>query len=77
MIPQFISDLRHAWKLYSVWAFAVIGAFPDVYNGIASMGWTDEIPGTAKWVVRGLASVGIFVRIMKQQGLYKDDKSGT
>lgn len=62
-----IDDVKNLWKLYSVWAFTAIGAFPDVYNGIASMGWADEIPPTAKWLLRGLAGFGIFLRVMKQR----------
>lgn len=63
----FAEDAKRVWKLYSVWAFAAVGAFPDVYNGIASMGWADEIPSTAKWILRGLAGLGIFFRVLKQQ----------
>lgn len=65
----FIEDIKQSWKLYSVWAYAAIGAFPDVYNGIASMGWADEIPATAKWLLRGLAGLGVFLRVMKQRSL--------
>lgn len=64
---EFVDEVRKVWKMWSAWVFIAVGAFPDVYNGIASMGWAEEIPATAKWVLRGLAGLGIFVRVMKQR----------
>lgn len=73
----FVAELKQIWKMYSVWAFTAVGAFPDVYNGIASMGWADEIPSTAKWILRGLAGVGIFLRVVKQKVKANDSQSGS
>lgn len=63
----FVTEAKDLWKAYSVWVFAAIGAFPDAYNGIASMGWADEIPMTAKWILRSLAGLGLFLRFVNQR----------
>lgn len=61
-----ISDWRDAWKLLSVWAFAFIGAMPDLYNGLAAMGWIDAMPSPAIWTIRVMAGAGILCRLVKQ-----------
>ena len=63
----FIHDLTSTWKLLSVWAFMVIGAMPDIYNGIASMGWADEVPDKFKWILRGMAASGVALRVINQR----------
>lgn len=64
-----VDDWKDAWKKLSVWAFIVIGAMPDIYSGIQSLGWLDDkaVPQSFVWTIRVLAGVGIAVRLVKQQ----------
>ena len=63
---EIIAQWKHAWKLTSVWVFLVIGAFPDIYNAVIAAGLHDEIPESAKMYLRGLAVIGIALRLIKQ-----------
>ena len=66
-----ITEWRQALKLASVWMCILIGAFPDIYNGIAAMGWLDELPLPAKWCIRALAAAGIVARLIKQEAIQR------
>ena len=72
-----IDDAGKAYKLASVWAFVLIGAMPDIYNGIAAMGWVDQVPERFTWILRGCAAAGIVVRVLKQRAPRADDKAGS
>ena len=63
---EMIAQWKHAWKFTSVWVFLVIGAFPDIYNAVIAAGLHDEIPESAKMYLRGLAVIGIALRLIKQ-----------
>lgn len=63
---QLISHWKHSWKLTSVWVFLVIGAFPDIYNAVIAAGLHDSLSDPAKMWLRGLAVVGIALRLIKQ-----------
>ena len=65
---QLIENWKHSWKLASVQVYVLIGAMPDIYNAVAALGWIDQLPGAAMWVVRGMAAMGIAARVIKQQG---------
>lgn len=64
-----IADAGKFWKFGTTWVFVLIGAMPDIYNGIASMGWVDEVPDKFKWILRGMAASGIVIRVLKQRRL--------
>ncbi len=66
---KLIDEWKAAWKLASVWVFAFIGMFPDIYNAVAAMGWMSELPSPALWSIRGLAVAGIASRLIKQQAV--------
>ena len=66
-MTQLIENWRQAWKFYSVWAFAVIAALPDLYNALAAFGAFEDMPDAASWTVRGAAILGIVVRFVSQQ----------
>lgn len=63
---KLIDEWKTAWRLASVQLFAVVAVLPDIYNGIAAFGWLDELPGPAKWILRGLGAAGIIARVIKQ-----------
>lgn len=63
---QFIPEWKRAGKLASVQVLALLVAFPDIYNGIAALGWLEELPTVAKWCIRVLAAFGIAARLIKQ-----------
>ena len=69
---KLIDDWKQAWKLHSVQVFAVVALLPDIYNGIAAMGWLDQLPGPAMWTMRALGAIGIAARVLKQRGRHED-----
>lgn len=64
-----IDEWHQAWKMLSVWAFALIGVAPDLHSAIVAMGWLndDNVPPAFVWTLRGLAVVGIVSRLIRQQ----------
>lgn len=64
-----VPNWRSAWKMLSVWAFALIGAAPDIHAAIVSMGWLNDpsVPPAFVWSLRGLAALGIALRLVRQQ----------
>lgn len=63
-----IDDWHKGWKKLSVWAFALIGVSPEIYAGIAAMGWLDDqaVPQTFVWSLRSMAALGIVARHLRQ-----------
>lgn len=68
-----IDDAHKFYKLASFWVFVFIGAMPSIYDGIAAMGWVDQVPPKFAWIIRGLASAGIVVRVLKKRGVNISD----
>lgn len=66
-IMKLIDDWKRSHKLLSIWVFAAIGAFPDIYQAIVELGWSNELPEFAKWSLRVLAVIGIAFRLIKQE----------
>jgi hypothetical protein len=60
-------DALQFYKMGSIWVLTFIGASPDIYNGLASMGWLDQVPPRFAWVIRILSGLGIAVRVLKQR----------
>lgn len=65
--PTLIDSWRRSWRLASVQLFAVVALFPDIYDGIAALGWLDELPPEARWPLRALGALGIVARVIQQQ----------
>jgi len=73
---RLIDKWQEGWKLYSAWAWAFVLALPDLYNGMATMGWLDSMadtPNTLKWIIRGAAVVGLASRFISQTKPKPDD----
>lgn len=66
MIPL-IDNWRQCWRLASVQVYMLIAAMPDIYNAVAALGWIDQLPAAAMWIVRALAALGIAARVIKQK----------
>lgn len=64
---QLIDDWKNAWKFLSVHILTLLLVMPDAYNAVAAMGWMDQLPEPAMWVIRCLAGVGIIARLVKQR----------
>lgn len=62
-----IDDWRRGWRLFSVQLFALVALFPDIYDGIAALGWIDQLPEQARWCIRVLGAAGIAARVIKQR----------
>ena len=73
---RLIANWKKCWKMLSVQVFLVIGLFPDIYNGIASMGWLEELPDTAKWPLRLMAGAGVILRVVQQNNLNNKSSEG-
>ncbi|AEJ81611.1 holin [Erwinia phage vB_EamP-S6] len=68
---ELVSYWKHAWKLTTVWAFIIVGVFPDIYNGVIAAGLHDQLPETAKLWLRGMAIIGIAFRLVRQKAVEK------
>lgn len=66
---KLVEDWYNAHKFLSVWMFAAIGAFPDIYHAVVALGWSDELPEAAKWSLRAMATIGIAFRLIRQESL--------
>lgn len=68
-----VDEWKSFWKHISFYAFLIIGAAPDIYQGIAALGWLDDesIPPALKWSIRGLAAAGIVGRYVRQKAKEK------
>ncbi|MFA9439383.1 hypothetical protein ACDA63_07080 [Uliginosibacterium sp. sgz301328] len=66
---ELVEEARQWWRLWSVRILGLILLFPDIYNGVAALGWVEQLPAPAMWSVRALAAAGIAARIVKQRGL--------
>lgn len=64
-----VDEWKHLWKSFSVWALLLIGAAPDIYSGVAALGWLDDegVPPAFIWTLRILAALGIAGRFVKQR----------
>jgi hypothetical protein len=64
-----INEWRQAWKLYSVWIFALVLAGPDIFNAAVSAGLisADHVPALFGRLVNIVGFVGIVSRIVKQK----------
>ena len=51
---ELIDDWKQAWKKFSVQAFIVLAAMPDIYGGVQSLGWLDDkaVPQSFVWAIR-------------------------
>lgn len=69
MRPRLIDDWQRAWRLMSVWAFALVGIAPDLHAGVVAMGWLDDpaVPPAFVWTLRGLAVMGVAARLIRQR----------
>lgn len=68
-----VDEWKSFWKHISFYAFVLIGAAPDIYQGIAALGWLQDenVPPAFVWTVRGLAVAGIVGRYVRQKAKEK------
>lgn len=68
-MPKPVPEWRQAFKMLSVWGFALIGIAPDAHAAIVAMGWLSDpsVPPSFVWTLRGLAVAGIVARLIQQQ----------
>lgn len=64
-----IADWKRAFRYYSVWGIAVLGAWPDLYNLIQASGFLggDTAPESLTWGGRVLAIVALAGRFIRQK----------
>ncbi|PPV04646.1 hypothetical protein XBLMG947_4149 [Xanthomonas bromi] len=68
MSIQLIENWHRAWKFTSVQVCTGIVLLPDIYNSVAGLGWLEELPAPAKWVIRALGALGVVARIVQKKG---------
>lgn len=68
---HFIPEAKQAWKMLSVWAFIAIGVVPDAWAAVqaAGLATAESVPEDFRWVLRALAILGIYLRLVKQQAV--------
>lgn len=66
-----IPEAKQAYKMLSVWMFIAIGVIPDAWAAVQAAGLAtmDSVPPELKWVLRCLAILGIYVRLVKQSAI--------
>lgn len=64
-----IEDWRKAWKMYSVWFFALLMAFPELYNAAISSGLIAqaEVPPLFSKLVTLISFMGMASRLVGQK----------
>lgn len=74
---ELVSNWRQAFRMYSVWVFAILGSMGDIYNALQTAGLLDGAP-LPEVFLRSLnlvAVVGVIVRLVRQRAL-ELEKSG-
>lgn len=72
---KLIEMWRSSWRLWSIWALALLMAMPEIYNELTYSGVfnTEDWP-TVTRIMQGLAGLGIVARLVKQNLPY--DRGG-
>jgi hypothetical protein len=65
--PKFIEDWRDGWKFYTTWGYAILIAFPDLYNLASPYLEVEGMPSAAAWGMRAVAVAGLVVRFVNQK----------
>ena len=68
---ELIPEWKKFWKMTSVWFILLMGALPDIYTGLSSMGLLTEeaLPAFVVYAIRTLAAMAVIARIVKQRSL--------
>lgn len=64
-----VNDWKQAYKMYSVWFIAIIGAFPDIWNLLIQYHVVDstDLPTFYVRIVNLIAVLGIVSRLVQQK----------
>lgn len=71
---ELITNWNKAYKLYSIWFFAVLGLAPDIFNLAVQMGVIDSTsaPAILTRLINTVAFLGAVTRLVKQKQLELD-----
>ena len=66
---KIVENWKQGWKFYSVWAFAVLSALPDLFNMLRDAGLftSDQLPDGLAWTIRIIAVAGLVSRFVSQK----------
>ncbi len=66
---QLVAEWKKAYAMYSIWAFAILGLLPDLYNLAISTGLftSDEAPVALSRVINLVAFFGAASRLVQQK----------
>lgn len=64
-----VDGWRAAWKMYSIWFYALLALTPDLYNLAISMEVFagDEAPKTLARIINTIGFLGAVFRLVKQK----------
>jgi hypothetical protein len=68
---QLVDEWRRFYTMYSIWAFAIIGLAPDIYNLAVQFNMVsgDNAPAALARVINMIAFAGAVLRLVKQKKL--------
>jgi len=71
MPVQFIDGAQHFYKMYSMWAFLLLGSLPELYNLAIQTGLltADEAPAALSKIIALVSFAGAASRLIKQKQL--------
>jgi hypothetical protein len=71
---QFVDEAKRFWTLYSIWAFAIVGIAPDLYNLAIQYNLLsgEAAPAKLAYIINVIAFAGAASRLVKQKKLEAD-----
>lgn len=71
---QLIEEARKWYAMYSIWAFVLLGAMPDIYNLAIQFNLLtgDSAPAFLARTINTIAFLGAMARLVKQKKLELD-----
>jgi hypothetical protein len=71
---ELIDEWKSFWRMYSVWAFVILGVTPDLYNLAVQYHMVDggNAPAALAGMINTLAFAGAALRLVKQKKLEAD-----
>jgi hypothetical protein len=66
---ELITDWKQAYSFYSMWAFALLGMAPEIFNLAVQYGMVESTaaPALLATVIKTVAFVGALTRMVKQK----------
>lgn len=68
---ELVGNWKEMYKMYSIWAMAVLGSIGDIYNILLQAGLLEgtALPETYVRIMNAVAVAGVIARLIKQRAL--------